>query len=181
MFIIESLLLTNLIVYCLLKSHCLALGLLPKPMEVIPEDSSVVKEDEDEDEDEDEEDQAEDISISSGETEPGNAQTLIEIATSIISGKRKGSSIGSAKRRPTRAAAGRVIRKRTRLSKKLTEKEKKQARDELKQMPDDASIDSRGVKNTRNDDDTDEWIDQMKKGFEKDTEDALAGLENVLN
>jgi len=127
--------------------------------------------------------QLEDIAISSssGETEDGNATTtLIEFATSIISGKRKGSSISSATRRPTRAAAGK-IQKRTRLSKKLTEKEKKQARDELKQMPDDASIDSRGVKNTRNDDDTDEWIDQMKKGFEKDTEDALAGLENVLN
>ena len=147
-------------------------------MEVIPEDSSVAEGADEEEEDK--EDQAEDMSISSSETEGGNATpTLIEFAMSIISGKRKGSSIGSAKRRPTRAAAGRVIRKRTRLSKKLTEKEKKQARDELKQMPGDASIDSRGV--TRKDDDTDEWIDQMMKGFEKDMEDALAGLKDVLN
>ena len=147
-------------------------------MEVIPENSTVAGGEEDEGAEE--EDEAEDTSISSGETEGGNATpTLIEFATSMISGKRKGSSIGSAKRRPARAAVGRAIRKRTRLSKKLTEKEKKQARDELKQMPGDASIDSRGV--TRKDDDTDEWIDQMTKGFEKDTEDALAGLKDVLN
>ena len=166
MFIIESLLLTNLIVHCLLKSHCLALGLLPKPMEVIPENSTVAGGEEDEGAEE--EDEAEDMSISSGETEGGDATpTLIEFATSMISGKRKGSSIGSAKRHPTGTASGK-IQKRTRLSKRLTEKEKKQARDELKQMPGDASINSRGVKNTRKDDDTDEWIDQMTKGFEKD-------------
>ena len=132
-------------------------------------------------EEEDEEDQAKDVSVSSGETEDGNATpTIIELATSIISGKQKGSTIGSAKRRPAGAAAGRVIRKRTRLRKKLTEKEKKQARDELKQMSGDASIDSCGVKNTGKDD-TDEWMDQMKKGFEKDVEDPLAGLRNVVN
>ena len=135
-------------------------------MEVIPEDSSVAEGADEEEEDK--EDQAEDMSISSSETEGGNATpTLIEFAMSIISGKRKGSSIGSAKRHPTGTASGK-IQKRTRLSKRLTEKEKKQARDELKQMPGDASIDSRGVKNTRKDDDTDEWIDQMTKGFEKD-------------
>jgi len=107
------------------------------------------------------------LSAVSGETEGGNATpTLIEFATSIISGKRKGSSIDSAKRRPARVAAGK-IQKRTRLSKRLTEKEKKQARDELQQMSGDASIDSHGVKNTRKDDDADEWTDQMMKGFEK--------------
>ncbi len=137
-------------------------------MEVIPENSSVDGGEDD------------DVSLSSDDTEGGQGtQTLVEFASSIFAGpgKRKGSSIGSAKRRPAKAAAQGFLRKRPR-GKKLTEKEKKQARDDLNKMPSDRSVDSQQVRKV---DDTDEWIDRMKKGLAKDTEEALAGLKTVLN
>jgi len=147
-------------------------------MEVIPKDTSVAHSEEEEDDDDDD-----DITLSSGSDQDAEeTPTLVEFASSFITGKRKGSgSVRSAKRRPVKAAKG-FLQKRSRTNKKaLSDKEKKLTRADLKRMhtSSDRSVDSQPVKG--NEDDTDEWIDQMTKGLRDKAARALDGLENVLN
>lgn len=135
-----------------------------------------------------------DLSISSDEPEPNpnaivefvSGSSLVGYATGILSrgsSASRGSSVGSKKHRPVKAANKSVQKvKRPRKVKLLTEAEKKAARDQLTSMPSDASVESQPTKRSRKGSNADdEWIEGIKAGLAKDTQAALSGLEAVLN
>ena len=141
-------------------------------MEVIPENKSVGSIEDD------------DLLISSGEvTAPSLPENpIVSFAAGILTGgAKRGSSVSSKKRKPVKAATG-AHRKRVNLrgGKRLTEAEKKTAREQLNKMPSDVSIDSQQVKNDKDRKDDDDFINSLRGALDKEAKAALEGL-SALN